>query len=401
MIQGHIKNLLYTYDCVIIPEFGGLITHYAPAKIHPVKHTFSPPSKRVAFNEQLKVNDGLLISTLAKHQQWPLNQAQQAVSEFVQNLKEQLLVQHRFELQDVGVFRYNAERKLVFENIESENFLEASFGLPELVSKPIIGKESLVLRGKYKDQTASQAKENVKPVGKFKRLFRIGASLVVGGLTLSAAYVFSLQNDSALSSLNPFNVASTHQEQTTVVPTVSETVLENDVEEATAMYADGKWGDESTLTAENKEPIDSVWGSFEKNTPETPTAALVTPAIKVEEGKSFEVAEAPRTEEIKEVKPFIAATPKAEKKEAGENHAIKKRTGRFYVIMGVFTQDGYAKRNQSYLKKQGYAAKIVQPPYDLQRERVSVADFATVEEAYAALPELRTKINNELWVFNY
>ncbi len=399
MIQGHIKKMLYAYDCVIIPDFGGLITHYAPAKIHPVKHTFTPPSKRIAFNEQLKVNDGLLISTLANQQQWPLTQAQQAVADFVQDLKEQLLVQHRFELQDVGVFRYNAERKLVFENIENENFLDASFGLPELVSKPIIGKDALVLRGKYKDQMAAQAKGSGKSVGRAQRFFRIGASLVVAGLTVSAAYLFSLQHDVALSSLNPIGLFLSQSNQTPAPAANPEVSSKTNASVTTAWPLENSWEKGTASLNELVKPTDSVWSSFPKNRPETTiqsSEALVgADSAVMKPAPVVSVTESP-ADNAKVVAPV-----KEETKAAVETGTIKKRTGRFYVIMGVFTQNGYAKRNQNQLKKKGYEAKVLQPNYDLKRERVSVADFATAREAHAALPALRTKINNELWVFNY
>ena len=66
MIEQVLKELLYKYNCVVIPNFGGIITHDASSQIHPIKNTFTPPSKRLAFNENLKENDGLLVSALAK-----------------------------------------------------------------------------------------------------------------------------------------------------------------------------------------------------------------------------------------------------------------------------------------------------------------------------------------------
>ncbi|UOQ77221.1 hypothetical protein MUN84_00290 [Hymenobacter sp. 5516J-16] len=41
MLSDHIRTLLRDHDCVIIPDFGGLIADYAPAQIHPVRHTLA------------------------------------------------------------------------------------------------------------------------------------------------------------------------------------------------------------------------------------------------------------------------------------------------------------------------------------------------------------------------
>ncbi|RNI27696.1 SPOR domain-containing protein [Rufibacter immobilis] len=405
MVQSHIKSLLYAYDCVIIPDFGGLITHYAPAKIHPVKHTFTPPSKRIAFNEQLKVNDGLLISTLAQQQRWPMSQAQQAVAEFVQELKEQLLSQHRFELKDVGVFRYNAERKVVFENLDSDNFLEHAFGLPELVAKPIAGKDTLVLRGKYQDQPAHQHLESKKAPSRFRKLYRVGASLIIGGISVAGIYLLSLQQEVALGSLNPLALFST-SENAAPVASPSEQVVETDAFEQAQLTEQYKSAlpIEPSIEAELAME-DSVLAKFPKNSPETQMASVASAEVVVLEKenlatapKSVEVA-APATPVKAEEK---AVRPAAKKEEAVANATtIKRKTGRFYVIMGVFSLDGYAATNQKRLMKKGYDAKIVTPAHDTKRQRVSVADYATEAEALAALPALRDKISNELWVFNY
>ncbi|AKQ45587.1 hypothetical protein TH63_07885 [Rufibacter radiotolerans] len=400
MVQSHIKSLLYAYDCVIIPDFGGLITHYAPAKIHPVKHTFSPPYKRVAFNEQLKVNDGLLISTLAHKQQWPMPKAQQTVAAFVQELKEQLLTQHRFELKDVGVFRYNAERKLVFESLDADNFLEHSFGLPELVSKPIPGKESLVLRGNYKDQTAAQ--EESKKSSRFRKLYRMGATLVLGGMAITGIYLLSMQSDVALSSLNPFALIKSASTSEPVSNSTSQVTEVDAFEQAqlTEQYKtalpDGASIEEELATD------DSLLAQFPENGPKTEEALVAT-------SEALTVVEtAPVTAPVKAEKAVVAPVANAEVKKAESvdkaavsSSTIKQRTGRFYVIMGVFSLKGYAASNQKSLQRKGYDAKIVAPAYDTKRQRVSVADYASEAEAYAALPALRSKISNELWVFNY
>jgi cell division protein FtsN len=403
MVQSHIKSLLYTYDCVIIPNFGGLITHYTPAKIHPVKHMFSPPSKRIAFNEQLKVNDGLLISTLAQKQQWPMPQAQLAVAEFVLELKNQLHTQHRFELQDVGVFRYNAEHKLVFESLESDNFLESAFGLPELVAKPLAGKETLVLRGNYQDQPAQAGGKGLNQ--RLRKLYRIGASLVLGGISISAIYLLSLNSDVALSSLNPISLLS-NQETTTDAADLSiaqepETMVFGQ-EEVIASY--NSLPVDSTMTAELAAE-DSVLASFPQNTSETSAQGAwmaetpVSPAIDKKGAITSAPTKAPTV--VKETKAVVPVAEATKPAVAVETTNVKRKTGRFYLIMGVFSKDNYAEMNRKRLHKKGYNAKVITPAYDTNRQRVSVADFATEAEAYAALPALRSKISNELWIFNY
>jgi cell division protein FtsN len=404
MIQRHIKSLLYTYDCVIIPEFGGLITHYASAKIHPVKHTFSPPSKRIAFNEQLKVNDGLLITTLAHQQQWPMAKAQQTVHEFVRDLKEQLQTKHQFELSEVGTFRYKAERKLVFESLDQENFLEHSFGLPELVSKPILGRDTLVLRGKFQDQPA-KSEAGLKLGSRLRKLLKVGAGLVIGGIAISGVYLFSLQKDVALSSLNPFElVFSSNEVEPAPVAKVEAPVSEKsaamDAYEQSLLAAQSSTSADTTSTNDEgfasatEEPVS---GQFSENSPKSEVVnseVIALPEVK-KEVKTEAAAVAPKT---------TTAAPKAEVKaetKVVNATTIKGKTNRFYVIMGAFAENEFARMNQKSLSKKGFNAKTILPSRQSRWHRVSVADFATEAEAMKALPTLRKDVSQELWVLNY
>ena len=67
-ITQHIVKLLHDHNYVIVPGFGGFVTNYQPAKVHPTSFIFNSPSKSVAFNVNLTSNDGLLINTIAIEQ---------------------------------------------------------------------------------------------------------------------------------------------------------------------------------------------------------------------------------------------------------------------------------------------------------------------------------------------
>lgn len=137
MVVEAIQELLYKFNCVVIPNFGGVISHSSPAVIHPVKNTFSPPNKRLAFNENLKENDGLLVSHLVKNYSMSNVEAELLISKFIHSIKERIDKEGMYDLPKVGVFTYNTERRLQFKPNTLVNYLEDSFGLPELYFKPI------------------------------------------------------------------------------------------------------------------------------------------------------------------------------------------------------------------------------------------------------------------------
>ena len=52
-LAQHIEALLLENDCVIVPNFGGFVAHYAPATYVKEEHLFLPPTRIIGFNSQL------------------------------------------------------------------------------------------------------------------------------------------------------------------------------------------------------------------------------------------------------------------------------------------------------------------------------------------------------------
>ncbi|MGB3617510.1 MAG: SPOR domain-containing protein, partial [Catalinimonas sp.] len=128
----YIKELLYDHDQVVIPEFGAFVTEPAAAHVHPTHHTFRPRAKEVTFNERLKENDGLLVSTVASREKLKIEEALRRVQEYVYEVKKRLKEDNRCELAGVGTLFINPQYQLEFEADPQVNFSNDSFGLPEL-----------------------------------------------------------------------------------------------------------------------------------------------------------------------------------------------------------------------------------------------------------------------------
>jgi hypothetical protein len=135
--EKHIADLLFEHDCVIIPGFGGFIGNYQHARIHPVHHTFFPPSKSVLFNINLRQNDGLLASRIAFTENIPYEKALQNIQSLVESWNKQLKEQQFLLIDQIGKLILNREGNLQFEQGNSINFLSDSFGLASFVSPAI------------------------------------------------------------------------------------------------------------------------------------------------------------------------------------------------------------------------------------------------------------------------
>ncbi|MCX2739185.1 SPOR domain-containing protein [Pontibacter anaerobius] len=377
MVEKHIKSLLYDHDCVIIPDFGGLIARYVPARINPVKHTFSPPSKKIAFNEKLVLNDGLLISTIAHHDHITKDEAQQRVAEFVHNAKTNLHAEKRFELRDIGVFRYNAERRLVFEYAEAENMLEASFGLPELSARPVKVEEPAVLRTLIKERQQELVEERQPLRRRIKRAYNVAAGLALAGLSVSAFYFLSLQADYNLSSLNPMTVftAAGYTAPATVEPNrYTQDYVPFTEEDRLSYYA--------TILPEASQNANEVANAYE------PSGASVALGAAADDFVTEEVAEE-TVGAVEDVEPEAPA------------HIIYTKDGRSYIISGGYARLENAEQYRTTLMEQGHEeVDILLPQPGSRLFRVALADFPTAEEAQVALNTYREKFGETLWVLN-
>jgi len=101
-IPFFISQLLYDNDCVIIPGFGGFVAHYTPAKIHPVNHSFHPPSKNILFNSKLIRDDGLLIDYISEKQNISYSGAKARVEEFAEETIKNLANGEVFRFKNIG-----------------------------------------------------------------------------------------------------------------------------------------------------------------------------------------------------------------------------------------------------------------------------------------------------------
>ncbi len=135
-----IGELLYSNDCVILPGFGGFVTHYVPASIHPINHTFNPPSKSILFNSKLVRDDGLLLDFIAEKEGLTYADVKIRVAEFVNEVTNKLRSGETVVFNNIGSLKHDPQGNLLFNPDGSVNYLEESFGLPSFVSQPVIRK---------------------------------------------------------------------------------------------------------------------------------------------------------------------------------------------------------------------------------------------------------------------
>ena len=125
-LKSYIQDLLYRYDCVIVPGFGGFIANKIGATIE--GSAIYPPSKRISFNAQLNHNDGLFVNHVAAIEKITFNEANEKVAKVVSKWKN-LLQTQALMIDGIGTITTNAENQLNFEPSGEVNFDLNSFGL--------------------------------------------------------------------------------------------------------------------------------------------------------------------------------------------------------------------------------------------------------------------------------
>ncbi|MES2805548.1 MAG: SPOR domain-containing protein [Bacteroidota bacterium] len=180
-IELYIAQLLYRYQCVTVPGFGAFLTEIQSAKLNESTNSFSPPKKMIAFNANLKNNDGLLASHIALAEKTSYEYAVSAIQYEVFNWKKALEENQLFSIKNVGDLRLNADHNIVFTPYDQTNYLTSSFGLAPFVSplvkRAIFEKEVEAIEEKATITMVPEQTRTANPYLKYAAIFVLGLGL--------------------------------------------------------------------------------------------------------------------------------------------------------------------------------------------------------------------------------
>jgi len=362
-LSEKISDLLFEYDCVIIPELGGFVTNYKPAYINEDTQVIFPPSKALSFNGNLTNNDGLLANHISVSENITFEEANAQLKNEVENCFEKLNAGNRVVFEKVGILYLDEESSVQFEPYDSINYLSSSFGMyefhcpvaalekveeavvEELEPKVLTIPENKVIEPSQTEKIAETPviqmdgrQDDVKKPGKF----RYWAAAVILPLIMYAGlvtYNSDVLNDRSIhiSDLNPLKSFEKNN--------YSERTVETRLEDAEELIIN--------IDLEKKE--------------------------KIEEAETRETAEIPKTPKVKSIYAD----------EAISNYP-------FHIINGCFSIQKNAEKHTKRLRKKGFDAYIVDKKGRLYR--VSQGSFQNEEEALALLRQLKNGSAPEAWI---
>ena len=354
-LYNTIYQLVCDNDCVIIPGFGGFVTNRFPADVDFSKQEFYPPSRKVAFNENLSLSDGLLLNYISQTENVSWADAEQIVKSFVDELNEKLSDDKTLTFDDLGSFSRRTG-SLVFvpnsANLLDEAFGLATFNFPMLpsVSKPRI--ESAIIKG-IPDKNGKKNRRG-RAIA-----WSLSAVAVIVGLVCMSLYMgwfdrlFGNGDDNTM--LAGFGVSANNEQ---VVEAAEETIAD----EQTADFAEAQ-----EVVAEETESQD-----------------LASEEVLADE----EIT----TDEVAATEEAVVASVETPVVEAVNTTEYK-----VHIIAGCFANYSNAENVYKDLSSRGLSPQIL--PLNKGLYKVSVKGFATTADACAELQALKEQTGNDsLWV---
>ena len=373
-VNDYLKKLLYQYDCVVVPEFGAFLTHYQSAAFTEASGLYLPPRKRVAFNEALRFDDGILANYIMLHEPVTREGAQRHIHLFVNGLLQDVEAVGRFELDGIGTFSRNDEGKLQFDPSLRHNFFGEAYGMsalsvqlinrqpqiePALEAVPVTALGPVLVRDE--DTTLT-------PLQPARPYWRVAAvALLVGSLGVASYFSVIKPGQPLQSSLDPANLFRLPTSFASKPAVVKET---------------------PKLVAVHKVTPTPV------PAPVVETKPVVSPTVEP-------VAVAPTPAPVENKTEAGAATSVGSVKMLPASTVAKIHAGAYYtVIAGVFASQKNAVPLIKYLHKAGYkdAFIMVQGRKGL-RYKVAAVGSSDRAEAQANVPAISKMIGSTAWIF--
>ena len=341
-VLDYTRKLLFEHDCVVLPDLGGFLVYFSHAFYSEQNALYHAPQKRVAFNEALKLEDGLLAHYLTINEQISREDAQRRIRQFVENIKVSIQEQGEFLLEGIGTLSNNEEGKLQFEPLPLVNFYAESYGLKSIhVARLEPAPEVEAAEAAYDWTQSDRSAEGFTYAVPRRRRSRVGmyiGGLLLGGCALVGG-IMQLPSESLKSSLNPLELFATVKSW-----------LPTDIKSNTVQKEVAPLPETMVLPAVNKTVVEKT---------ETAQPLAAAPPVNVP-------VAAPKVE----TKPLSNEVPA---NETGPISFKSDEKAHFLVIAGGFSKVENARKLERKLQRNGYADAHIMNPDSEEGKLIIVA----------------------------
>ena len=400
-LDQYISELLFEHDCVIIPGFGGIVTSYRSSFLNPARHTFSPPSKKLAFNASLRNNDGLLANHLCNSLSINYQEANNHINKFVESCMATLKDGRKLSIEKIGQLYLDDEHNLQFVPDVNVNYLKSSFGLYTIhspavrrsVESPFEGADFMPIHKK-------KAKSGITRFAwRFIEVIPAAAVLVL--LVLNPTIIQKLNQQAA--SINPFG----KQPKSELAVTENSKLSADEKKKVTEKNKPNEF-DLPTPT-EGNDQKKTAFDLAGNNTTTTPVRKPVPPIIFKSEPTlaTAKPAEAMAKKDIpvatieKKVTPVVINKPATDDKKESMSSVVsttKQNSRLYYIIGGCFGVFENATNFRDQMIAEGFQAAIIgQNANGLHM--VSLFSSPDNQSAVKELALIKEKAQTSAWLF--
>lgn len=137
LLSGLLQKLLVDHDCVSLGKLGSFICINEGATFTQQGYTLLPPQRKIVFREQ-QTEDTLLRDALSEEHALSIQDAEEIIVTFLEELRDHLSRKKVVELPDFGLLRATKENNFFFVPFEGNIVDKENFALEPLSLKVTI-----------------------------------------------------------------------------------------------------------------------------------------------------------------------------------------------------------------------------------------------------------------------
>lgn len=160
-ISNAIAALLYDHEAVIVPGLGAFLRHAEGAKVNVITNQFEKPSVTLSFDPQQREENELLVNYFVTHEEVSEEEAKKLLAMFVSDCFAKLRAGGTVVVPEVGTLSFDGNQELVFTPVDAPDFNGDAFGLSNLNPQPVYGSEQ---QEDWKAQVTRQIKDKNIPM---------------------------------------------------------------------------------------------------------------------------------------------------------------------------------------------------------------------------------------------
>lgn len=137
-VAAHMEYLLREHNCVVLPGLGAFICNYEPAHFDADNgNRLCPPGRRLAFNELIDNNDGLVASSISRRHGISFDAACRVISDEVGRIRRALSDAGSLRFGRLGTLTVTGSGHIAFEPAQYAGINGYLFGLQPIRLQPV------------------------------------------------------------------------------------------------------------------------------------------------------------------------------------------------------------------------------------------------------------------------